>query len=82
VTEDTTTFPTVNIVGIIVAIISVILRVTNRILAWQIGWDDYTIISALVCLQTHFKTKLTAAASRCCDLRCWISTYAFTRVLS
>ncbi|KAL4994932.1 hypothetical protein BDV10DRAFT_197117 [Aspergillus recurvatus] len=47
VTENTVTFPIVNIAGIIVAIVSVALRVAYRILAGQLGLDDYTICSAL-----------------------------------
>ncbi|KAL4757703.1 CFEM domain-containing protein [Aspergillus foveolatus] len=46
--ENTVTFPIVNIVGIIVAIVSVILRGTYRILAGQLGLDDYTICAALL----------------------------------
>ncbi|KAL4733771.1 hypothetical protein BDV11DRAFT_209946 [Aspergillus similis] len=46
--ENTITFPIVNIVGIILAIISVTLRGTYRILAGQLGLDDYTICAALL----------------------------------
>lgn len=46
--ENTITFPIVNIVGIIVAIVSVTLRGMYRILAGQLGLDDYTICAALV----------------------------------
>ncbi|KAL4916728.1 hypothetical protein BDW62DRAFT_218554 [Aspergillus aurantiobrunneus] len=46
--ENTTTFPIINIVGVIVAIISTALRVTNRLLAGQVGLDDHTIIGALL----------------------------------
>ncbi|KAL4745346.1 hypothetical protein BDW72DRAFT_208267 [Aspergillus terricola var. indicus] len=45
--ENTFTFPIVNIVGIVVAIVSVTLRGTYRILAGQLGLDDYTIFAAL-----------------------------------
>ncbi|KAL4971925.1 hypothetical protein BDW66DRAFT_155210 [Aspergillus desertorum] len=46
-TENTITFPIVNIVGISVAIVSVALRVAHRMLAGQLGLDDYTICVAL-----------------------------------
>ncbi|KAL4987806.1 hypothetical protein BDW68DRAFT_197132 [Aspergillus falconensis] len=46
-TENTATFPIVNIVGIIVAIVSVALRAAYRMLAGQLGLDDYTICAAL-----------------------------------
>ncbi|KAL4933239.1 CFEM domain-containing protein [Aspergillus undulatus] len=46
--DNTLTFPIVNIVGIVVAIVSVVLRVTNRIVAGQLGLDDYTIVAALL----------------------------------
>ncbi|KAL4963655.1 CFEM domain-containing protein [Aspergillus stella-maris] len=45
--DDTLTFPVVNIVGIIVAILSVALRLFNRVMVGQVGLDDYTIIAAL-----------------------------------
>ncbi|KAL4899585.1 hypothetical protein BDW74DRAFT_171395 [Aspergillus multicolor] len=46
--ENTVTFPIVNIIGIIVAIISVALRITYRVLAGQLGLDDYTIVASLL----------------------------------
>ncbi|KAL2813027.1 CFEM domain-containing protein [Aspergillus granulosus] len=45
--ENTTVYHIINIVGIVVAIIAVALRVTNRIVGGQIGLDDHTIILAL-----------------------------------
>ncbi|KAL4939192.1 hypothetical protein BDV06DRAFT_214513 [Aspergillus oleicola] len=45
--DNTLTFPIVNIVGIIVAILSVALRLMNRVVAGQLGLDDYTIVGAL-----------------------------------
>ncbi|KAL3467197.1 hypothetical protein BJX64DRAFT_192222 [Aspergillus heterothallicus] len=45
--DNTLTFPVVNIVGIIVAIISVALRLFNRVMVGQVGLDDYTIVAAL-----------------------------------
>ncbi|KAL6233068.1 hypothetical protein BDW75DRAFT_246823 [Aspergillus navahoensis] len=46
-TENTATFPIVNLVGIIVAIVSVALRGAYRIASGQLGLDDYTICAAL-----------------------------------
>ena len=40
--------PIVNIVGIIVAILSVSLRVAGRLVSSKMGSDDYTIVAALV----------------------------------
>ncbi|KAJ0426861.1 CFEM domain-containing protein [Aspergillus carlsbadensis] len=45
--ENTTVYHVVNIVGIIVAIVSVALRITNRIVGGQVGLDDHTIVVAL-----------------------------------
>ncbi|KAL2856463.1 hypothetical protein BJY01DRAFT_263517 [Aspergillus pseudoustus] len=45
--ENTTVFHVINIVGIIVAIVSVALRITNRVVGGQIGLDDHTIVGAL-----------------------------------
>ncbi|KAL4891144.1 hypothetical protein BDV59DRAFT_194593 [Aspergillus ambiguus] len=41
-------FPIVNIVGIIVAILSVSLRVAGRVVSSKMGRDDYTIVVALL----------------------------------
>jgi hypothetical protein len=48
--DDTTVYPIVNVVGIIVAIVAVALRVTNRVVGARLGLDDYTILLALVLL--------------------------------
>jgi uncharacterized membrane protein len=45
--ENTTVYHVINIVGIIVAIVSVALRITNRIVGGQVGLDDHTIVGAL-----------------------------------
>ncbi|KAL4948458.1 hypothetical protein BDW69DRAFT_203517 [Aspergillus filifer] len=45
--DNTLTFPVVNIVGIIVAVLSVVLRLFNRVMVGQVGLDDYTIVAAL-----------------------------------
>ncbi|KAL5339152.1 CFEM domain-containing protein [Aspergillus crustosus] len=46
--DDTAVFPITNIVGIVVAILAVGLRFTNRALDRRVGWDDYTIVLALL----------------------------------
>ncbi|KAL3455725.1 hypothetical protein BJX64DRAFT_281876 [Aspergillus heterothallicus] len=46
--ENTTVYHVINIVGIIVAIVSVALRITNRVVGGQTGLDDYTIVAALL----------------------------------
>ncbi|KAL4930776.1 CFEM domain-containing protein [Aspergillus undulatus] len=46
--NDTGVFPITNIVGIIVAIISVALRVANRAMDKRLGMDDYLIILSLL----------------------------------
>ncbi|KAL4962798.1 CFEM domain-containing protein [Aspergillus stella-maris] len=46
--DDTTVFPITNIVGIIVAIVSVALRLTNRAMDKRLGLDDYLITLALL----------------------------------
>jgi hypothetical protein len=46
--DDTHVFPVTNIVGIVVAIISVALRLTSRAMDKRLGWDDLLIFIALV----------------------------------
>ncbi|KAL3472594.1 hypothetical protein BJX99DRAFT_272830 [Aspergillus californicus] len=46
--DDTTVFPITNIVGLVVAILSVVVRVVNRLSDRRFGWDDYLIILSLL----------------------------------
>ncbi|KAL4808400.1 CFEM domain-containing protein [Aspergillus unguis] len=46
--NDTTVFPITNIVGIVVAILSVAMRLVYRSIDKQLGWDDFTIVLSLL----------------------------------
>ncbi|KAL4803358.1 hypothetical protein BDV18DRAFT_144636 [Aspergillus unguis] len=46
-TENTGVFPIINIVGLVVAILSVVMRVTNSVVARQLKLDDYAIVVSL-----------------------------------
>ncbi|RDW60455.1 CFEM domain-containing protein [Aspergillus mulundensis] len=46
--DDTHVFPVTNIVGIVVAIVSVAMRLTSRAMDKRLGWDDLLIFVALL----------------------------------
>ena len=71
--DDTHVFPVTNIVGIVVAIISVALRLTSRALDKRLGWDDLLIFIALVIDRDGINgTSANATSAFCClNFRHW-----------